>query len=212
MAVSSSLRKLSAAALVISFSVTLGGCSYLPSWMQPGPSDENTSYPTKRDQKRKGNDGESDGGLFGDLSWSSRGDDSEPEVNQSSGGLLSSRSGAAMSGVPMTGPAVGLGVNAFLWRASLDTVSFMPLQSADPVGGVIITDWYADPQSPRERFKLTVYILDKELRADGVRVSAFRQTNNGMGWQDAAVNPDVAIKLENAILVRARQLKVASGG
>lgn len=63
----------------------------------------------------------------------------------------------------------GIGVNSYLWRASLDTLSFMPLSSADPFGGVIITDWYSPAESPGERFKVTVYILDRRLRADGIR-------------------------------------------
>lgn len=105
----------------------------------------------------------------------------------------------------------GIGVNSFLWRASLDTISFMPLVSADPFGGVIITDWYQDPKAPGERFKLTVYILDKSLRADGVKVAAFRQTKGeGNAWIDAAVDPDTGTKIENAILVRARQLRISA--
>ncbi len=101
-----------------------------------------------------------------------------------------------------------VGVNAFLWRATLDTVDFMPLASADPQGGVIITDWYSTPEAPDERFKLTVYILDTRLRADGVNVSAFRQVRGATGWEDAAVSPDTEIQLENAILTRARELRV----
>lgn len=101
-----------------------------------------------------------------------------------------------------------VGVNAFLWRASLDTVDFMPLASADPQGGIIITDWYTNPALPNERFKLTVYILDTRLRADGVNVSVFKQVRGDAGWQDAAADPDTAIQLENAILTRARELKV----
>ncbi len=104
----------------------------------------------------------------------------------------------------------GIGVNSFLWRASLDTISFMPLASADPFGGVLITDWYQDPKAPGERFKVTVYILDKRLRADGVKVAVFRQSRsaNGGEWVDMAVNPDTPIQIENAILVRARQLRI----
>jgi hypothetical protein len=102
----------------------------------------------------------------------------------------------------------GIGVNGFLWRASLDTIAFMPLASADPFGGVIITDWYAAPETPGERFKMTVYILDKRLRADGLRVSVFRQTRNDADWQDSEVSPGVATRLENAILTRARQLRI----
>ncbi len=105
----------------------------------------------------------------------------------------------------------GIGVNSYLWRASLDTVSFMPLTTTDPFGGVIISDWYQTPQSPEERFKLTVFILDRRLRADGVRVSVFRQERELSGqWADAAVDPEVQVQIENAILTRARQLRVAN--
>jgi Domain of unknown function (DUF3576) len=103
-----------------------------------------------------------------------------------------------------------LGVNGYLWRASLDTLHFMPLKSADPVGGVIITDWYAAPENPNEQMKVTVYISDKRLRADAVKVSVFRQIRSADGWVDAQVNPDTASRLENAILARARQLHLAN--
>ncbi len=103
-----------------------------------------------------------------------------------------------------------LGVNSFLWRASLDTMSFMPFASADPFGGVIITDWYSAPATPNERMKVTIYILDRKLRADGLKVVVFRQTHDANGWSDAAVNPDTATKLEDAILTRARELRLAT--
>ncbi len=104
-----------------------------------------------------------------------------------------------------------IAVNAFLWRAALDTLSFMPLASEDPFGGVIITDWHAPPEAPDERFKATVYVLSRELRADGIRVAVFRQERDGGGtWSDAAINPDTAFEIENAILARARELRVAS--
>jgi hypothetical protein len=109
------------------------------------------------------------------------------------------------------GGAVGIGVNSFLWRASLNTLSFMPLVSADPFGGVIITDWYSPSTNPGERFKLTVFILDRRLRADGVRVSVFRQRRTAAGeWADAAVAGDTARAMENAILTGARQMRIAA--
>ena len=107
----------------------------------------------------------------------------------------------------------GIGVNSFLWRASLDTISFMPLVSADPFGGVIITDWYSPPEAPDERLKVNVFILGRELRADGVRATVFRQRRELSGaWVDAPVAPETAASLEDAILTRARQLRVASAG
>ena len=105
----------------------------------------------------------------------------------------------------------GIGVNSYLWRASLDTLSFMPLASADPFGGVIITDWYQDPKAQGERFKVTTYILDKRLRADGVKVAVFRQKKDDKGnWVDTPVDQVTATKIENAILVRARELRMRS--
>jgi hypothetical protein len=101
----------------------------------------------------------------------------------------------------------GIGVNGFLWRATLDTISFMPVSSADPFGGVVITDWYAMPEAPQERFKINVYILGRALRADGVRVAVFRQVQDGAGWQDAAVADGADARIEDAILTRARQLR-----
>jgi hypothetical protein len=114
------------------------------------------------------------------------------------------------SGKEGGGGGAGIGVNTYLWRASLDTIAFMPLTSADPFGGVIITDWYTPPETPDERFKMTVYILDRQLRADGLKVAVFRQARRGADWVDVAVAPDTHIELENAILTRARQLRVGT--
>ena len=124
--------------------------------------------------------------------------------------LFSSRRGDASG--DEGGGATGIGVNAYLWRASLETIEFMPLVSADPFGGTIITDWYAPPEAPDERFKMTVYVLDRALRADGVRVSVFRQVREDGAWVDAAVDPQTATGIEDRILTRARELRIASAG
>lgn len=100
-------------------------------------------------------------------------------------------------------------VNRYLWAASLETLDFLPIYSADPIAGLIISDWYVNPESPAERFKTTVYILDSALRADALRVSIFRQERTEDGaWLDASVNPATAREIENAILTRARQLRL----
>ncbi|MDX2074172.1 MAG: DUF3576 domain-containing protein [Alphaproteobacteria bacterium] len=104
-----------------------------------------------------------------------------------------------------------IGVNSYLWRATLDTISFMPLTSADPFGGTIITDWYEDPKTPGERFKVTAIILDKTLRADGVRIQLFKQKLTKGSWRDQAVDDKLARALEDTILTRARELKIAAG-
>ena len=103
-----------------------------------------------------------------------------------------------------------IGVNAYLWRAALDTVSFAPLLQADANTGVIITDWYANPNSPGERIKLTVTILDQDLRADALRVAASRQVNQNGAWVGAPVSAATVQKLEDIILTRARDLRRAT--
>jgi Domain of unknown function (DUF3576) len=106
-----------------------------------------------------------------------------------------------------------IGVNGYLWRATLDTLAFMPLASADPYGGVVMTEWYANPEKPNERFKCTVYILDTRLRADGLNVTVFKQVQDASGgWVDATASDQTAIDIENAILTRARQLRLSNSG
>jgi len=123
-----------------------------------------------------------------------------------SGGLIETLFGGDNS----SGAGRGISVNSFLWRASLDTISFLPLSSADPFGGVIITDWYSPPETPRERIKLNVYILTRDLRADGLRVSVFRQTRTNQIWKEATVEPKTVRDIENAILKRARELRITN--
>lgn len=100
-----------------------------------------------------------------------------------------------------------IGVNAYLWRAALETVSFAPLLQTDSNGGVIVTDWYANPANPGERVKLTVTILDQDLRADALRVAASRQVNDGGTWVEAPVQAATVQKLEDIILTKARDLR-----
>lgn len=100
-----------------------------------------------------------------------------------------------------------IGVNSYLWRASLDSLSFMPLTQTDSNGGVILTDWYVNPQNPSERMKLNVTILDQDLRADALRVAASRQVRSGASWVDAPVQAATTQKLEQIILTKARDLR-----
>ncbi len=100
-----------------------------------------------------------------------------------------------------------IGVNSYLWRASLETVSFAPLAQTDSAGGVIVTDWYANPSNPGERVKMTITILDQDLRADALRVAASRQVAQGGAWVDAPVQAATVQKLEDIILTKARELR-----
>lgn len=99
-------------------------------------------------------------------------------------------------------------VNSYLWRASLDTVSFMPLTTVDPFGGVILTDWYSDPATSEERYKLNVFVIGSQLRSDAIRVAAFQQERRGGTWRDKTVDPSIASRIEDAILTRARQIRI----
>ncbi len=148
----------------------------------------------------------------------------DEEYNTSSGRDQALRlSGASSEGILIlgtdrsrrgndAGAGPGLGVNAFLWRATLDTLSFMPLVSADPFGGVIITDWFSPPQAPGERFKATAYVLGRQLRSDGVRVQVFRQVQQNGQWLDVPTAGSTNTEMEDRVLARARELRVQSAG
>jgi len=137
----------------------------------------------------------------------------DPTVNRMGGedsgiifGINKNRGDSGAGGAG--GPGTGIGVNAFLWRGALDTISFMPLASADPFGGVIITDWYTPPGTSGERFKATVYILSRELRSDGVKVNIYRQVLDNKGqWVDAPVAAATVSDIENKVLARARSMR-----
>ena len=104
-----------------------------------------------------------------------------------------------------------MNVNPYLWQAALNTLSFMPLASADSNGGVIITDWYQDPSVPGERYKVNAIINSTELRVESLKLTVFKQVSRNSSWHDVKVNPKVAIDLEEKILTNARELKVAGG-
>ena len=147
--------------------------------IRPVADNEYNDY--REQQSAKGKMGGDQGLVFG--------------IGKGSGSSASSNDGAA------------LGVNAYLWRGALDTLAFMPLASADPFGGVIITDWYQPPSGTGERFKATAYILGRQLRADGVRISIFRQVLQNGQWTDAAVSQTTTGEIENKVLARARELR-----
>lgn len=126
------------------------------------------------------------------------------------GSFASKREGFADPGAGAKGGLAanaGVGVNAYLWRAALDTLSFMPLASEDPFGGVISTDWFQPPSSSNERFRATAYILGRGLRADALRVAIFRQVEQNGQWVDASVSKTTTGDIENKILARARELR-----
>ena len=124
---------------------------------------------------------------------------------------LSACGGKPNHGTPGHAPAGAIGVNSYLWRATLDTLSFMPLASADPYGGVVTTDWYINPERPTERFKVTVYILDARLRADGLAVNVYKEISNGQGgWIPSPTADQTSSDIENAILTKARQLRLSN--
>jgi hypothetical protein len=150
-----------------------------------------------------------------DPSYLGQGGPNDPVYNSKIGGdegLLTIGNSKTRGDGSGGGGGGGIGVNAFLWRGALDTLSFLPLTSADPFGGVIITDWYSPADAPGERFKATAYILGRELRSDAIRVSVFRQVNQGGRWVDAAVSSVTQADIENKVLDRARKLREQAAG
>jgi hypothetical protein len=134
---------------------------------------------------------------------------------ESSAGYMTGGSGGLLNfGIGRDKPGgdagSGLGVNAYLWRGSLETLKFMPLASEDPFGGVIITDWWNPPSSPDERFKATAYILGRQLRSDAIRISVFRQVLQSGHWVDAPIDAGKQTDLENMVLTKARELRAQS--
>jgi hypothetical protein len=173
-------RKVRRILSLLTVASTIAGCSMV--------GDEEKSSPTNDQVKRvESKTGGPDKGLLN--TWFG--------LNEGPGGSPGSSS-------------AGISVNGFLWRAALDTISFMPLAQADPFGGIILTDWYRPSETETERFKVNVYILDSELRADGLRVSVFRQRRDAGGtWVNAKVSAETGTSFENAILKRARQMRVS---
>jgi hypothetical protein len=110
------------------------------------------------------------------------------------------------------GNGTGVNVNAYLWRGALDTLSFMPIASADPFGGTIITDWYSPPSAQNERFRAQALLMGRQLRSDGVKVQVFRQVQQGGNWVDAPVSASTGSDLEDKVLARARELRSQSAG
>ena len=141
----------------------------------------------------------------------------DAETRLQTGGGLFGKKGLSMSGLinqdsetnTVVG-SIGMSINAFLWQGALDTLSFMPLSSADPIGGTIITDWYSSTNNPDERCKLNIFISGKELKTQNLRVASFCQNYQNNRWVNKDINDDSNIKLENAILNKAKKLKLES--
>ena len=130
------------------------------------------------------------------------------------GSFITGRSESGVSLSDITGlsnkESSGIPVNALLWRASLDITSILPIDDIDVFSGTLITDWYSLPSKPSEQIKLAVFVLDKELRSDAIRVVVYVQSRKGDVWQDAGIDPELAIRLEDLILTRARELRASS--
>ena len=139
----------------------------------------------------------------------------DPATNKDNPGSFitgKSESGVSLSdiaGMSDKEPA-GIPVNALLWRAALDIASVLPINDIDVFSGTLITEWYSLPSNPSEQIKLAIFVLDKELRSDAIRIVVYVQSRKGDVWQDAGIDPELATRLENLILTRARELRASS--
>ena len=133
----------------------------------------------------------------------------EPE-----GSFITGRSEPGVTFSDLTGNSrnefAGIPVNALLWRASLDIASILPIDDIDVFSGTILTDWYSLPSNQNEQIKLAIFVLDKELRSDAIRVIVYVETRNGDNWEDNGIDNVLATKLEDLILTRARELRATS--
>tara|TARA_B100000963_G_C22328304_1_gene537423 strand:- start:30 stop:632 length:603 start_codon:yes stop_codon:yes gene_type:complete len=141
----------------------------------------------------------------------------DAETRLQSGGGLLGKGGLSVDGIlgrnneeSAASASVTMNVNVFLWRASLETIDFMPLNSADPIGGTIITDWYSTSDNQNERCKLNIFISGKILNAENLKVRSFCQENNNQIWVNKNINKENNIKIENAILNKAKKLRLQS--
>lgn len=150
------------------------------------------------------------------LTACSGGNFSSPQPTQDpedTGSFLTGRSTSGISLSDLTnnlGGGAGLPVNALLWRAALDVTSILPIDDVDAFSGSIVTEWYSLPNKPNERIKLAIFVLDRELRSDGIRVVVYVQEQNGSSWQDAGIDQSLSKKLEELILTRAREIRAAT--
>ena len=129
------------------------------------------------------------------------------------GSFITGRAEQGLTLEDLTGLAggndTGLPINALLWRASLDIVATIPLDDIDTFGGTIVTEWYKLNNKANERIKLAIFVLDRELRSDGVRVVVYVQNKTGDVWQDSGTDVEMGQQLEELILTRAREIRAA---
>ncbi len=149
-------------------------------------------------------------------SGSPNGGNTSPPSNTRDAPAGSIFTGSSESGISLTdlfspeAPPSGFVVNAILWRASLDTVSVLPLSIVDTFGGTIVTDWYISPDDANRRIKVAIFVLDGELRADGIEVKSYLQSRVAGDWIDIGRDPDFSRRLEDLILTRAREIRASS--
>lgn len=127
------------------------------------------------------------------------------EVRKFSFGSLTGEDGISLGGSKKKSANQDLNVNIFLWRAALDTVNFAPIQVSDAIGGIISTEWYS-LDNKNERLKVTVRVISKTLRADGVTVKVFKQVFVHNTWKD--IDSSRQHDLEEIIVRRARELNL----
>ena len=140
----------------------------------------------------------------------------DAETRLQSGGGLLGKGGLSFGDLlgenqnQSTTASVGMPINAYIWKASLETISFMPLSSADPIGGTIITDWYSTTNNQKERCKLNIFISGKKLKTENLKVNSFCQEYKDQVWVNKNIDKENNTKIENAILNKAKKLRLQS--
>tara|TARA_B100000989_G_scaffold293608_1_gene271263 strand:+ start:941 stop:1546 length:606 start_codon:yes stop_codon:yes gene_type:complete len=141
----------------------------------------------------------------------------DAEIRLQSGGGLLGKGGLSIGGIlsenddnESSSASITMNVNVYLWRGALETLSFMPLNSADPIGGTIITDWYSISDNQTERCKLNIFITGKKLKTENLKVTTFCQELQNQIWINKTTGNENNIKIENAILNKAKKIRLQS--
>ena len=141
----------------------------------------------------------------------------DAETRLQSGGCMLGKGGLSFDGILGNNSSqesstsnISMPVNVYLWRGALETINFMPLSSTDPIGGTIITDWYSTSENQSERCKLNIFISGKSLNTENLKVTSFCQEFNNQIWVNKKTEKENNKKIENAILNRAKKLRLQS--
>ena len=98
---------------------------------------------------------------------------------------------------------------SLLWKATLKSLEFLPLMNADYSGGIIIYDWYSNPNKPLEQIKISVQFLNNELRSDSIKIIAHKKICENINkCSNLEIDQQFALSVKESIINSARLLRI----